>query len=89
MFLDDHDTVVFQNDVLKNASECAAMTVLASLNDDNVGLGNVGILTGPPFFAAIVAYINGTGKLAIQGVDYPASPSDFLAGGSPLGATMM
>ena len=27
-FLGDHDTVVFQNDVLKNGSDCAAMTVL-------------------------------------------------------------
>ena len=27
-FLGDHDTVVFQNDVLKNGSACAAMTVL-------------------------------------------------------------
>jgi hypothetical protein len=27
-FLGDHDTVVFQNDVLKNESDCAAMTVL-------------------------------------------------------------
>lgn len=27
-FLGDHDTVVFQNDVLKNGSGCAAMTVL-------------------------------------------------------------
>ena len=28
MFLGDHDTVVFRNDVLKNGSDCAAMTVL-------------------------------------------------------------
>jgi hypothetical protein len=27
-FLGDHDTVVFQNDVLKNGSDCAAMTLL-------------------------------------------------------------
>ena len=27
-FLGDRDTVVFQNDVLKNGSDCAAMTVL-------------------------------------------------------------
>lgn len=52
-------------------------------------LGNVGILTGPPFFAAIAAYMNGTGKLAIQGVDYPADIAGFLAGGSTIGATTM
>jgi hypothetical protein len=49
----------------------------------------VGILTGPPFFAEIAAYMNGTGKLAIQGVDYPAEISGFLAGGSTIGATTM
>jgi hypothetical protein len=27
-FLGDHDTVVFQNDILSNGSACAAMTVL-------------------------------------------------------------
>jgi hypothetical protein len=27
-FLGDHHTVIFQNDVLKNGSSCAAMTVL-------------------------------------------------------------
>jgi len=51
--------------------------------------GNVGILTGPPFFAAIAEYMNGTGRLAIQGVDYPAEVASFLAGGSPIGAALM
>lgn len=51
--------------------------------------GNVGILTGPPFFAAIAAYMNGTDKLAIQGVDYPADIAGFLAGGSLLGGVDM
>jgi hypothetical protein len=52
-------------------------------------IGNVGILTGPPFFASIAAYMNGTGRLAIQGVDYPANIAGFLAGGSTTGATTM
>lgn len=52
-------------------------------------IGNVGILVGPPFFAAIAEYMNGTGQLAIQGVDYDASIAGFLEGGSPQGATTM
>ncbi|KAF4634940.1 hypothetical protein G7Y89_g3152 [Cudoniella acicularis] len=51
--------------------------------------GNVGILTGPPFFAAMAAYINGTNQLAIQGVDYPADIAGFLSGGSIIGAATM
>jgi hypothetical protein len=52
-------------------------------------VGNVGFLTGPPFFAAIAAYVNGADKVAIQGVDYPADIAGFLAGGSPLGGIVM
>ena len=52
-------------------------------------LGNVGILTGPPFFAAIAEYMNGTNQLAIQGVDYPADITGFLEGGSPIGVAVM
>ncbi|PMD23136.1 carbohydrate esterase family 5 protein [Hyaloscypha hepaticicola] len=51
--------------------------------------GNVGILTGPPFFAAIAEYLNGTNQLAIQGVDYPADITGFLEGGSPIGVAVM
>ena len=49
----------------------------------------MGILTGPPFFAAMAEYMNGTNQLAIQGVDYPADIAGFLAGGSPIGVTVM
>ena len=52
-------------------------------------LGNVGFLTGPPFFAAIAEYMNGTNQLAIQGVDYPADMTGFLEGGSPIGVAVM
>jgi len=52
-------------------------------------IGNVGILTGPPFFAAVGAFINGTGDLAIQGVDYKADVAGFRTGGSADGAKMM
>ncbi|KAK1596317.1 cutinase [Colletotrichum navitas] len=50
--------------------------------------GNVGFLTGPPFFDALKTYVNGTGTLSIQGVNqYPAEPAGFFAGGSMTGAT--
>lgn len=53
-------------------------------------IGNVGILAGPSFFAAIAAYnMNGTARLAVQGIDYPANIGGFLAGGSPVGAITM
>ncbi|KAI3549600.1 cutinase [Colletotrichum filicis] len=49
--------------------------------------GNVGFLTGPPFFDALRTYMNGTGSIAIQGVNsYPADPPGFFAGGSATGA---
>ncbi|OHF01479.1 cutinase [Colletotrichum orchidophilum] len=49
--------------------------------------GNVGFLTGPPFFDALRTYMNGTGSIAIQGVNsYPAQPAGFFAGGSATGA---
>lgn len=49
----------------------------------------MGALTGPPFFAAVASSLNGTNQLAVQGVDYDASISGFLAGGSPQGASTM
>jgi cutinase len=33
--------------------------------------------------------MNGTNQLAIQGVDYPADLTGFLAGGSPIGVVVM
>ncbi|TDZ51841.1 Cutinase [Colletotrichum trifolii] len=52
--------------------------------------GNVGFLTGPPFFDALRTYMNGTGSIAVQGVNnYPAQPAGFFAGGSKNGASFM
>jgi len=88
--------VVVRNDVLGGGNstsgngngtvatgKCATMTVLFARGTGE--LGNVGLLAGPPFFDAIASYMNGTGQLAVQGVDYPADVGGFLAGGSPLG----
>ncbi|KAF6840858.1 cutinase [Colletotrichum plurivorum] len=52
--------------------------------------GNVGFLTGPPFFDALRTYMNGSGSVVVQGVnDYPAQPADFFVGGSKKGAAFM
>ncbi|KAJ0337975.1 hypothetical protein COL922a_006109 [Colletotrichum nupharicola] len=52
--------------------------------------GNVGFLTGPPFFDALRTYMNGTSTVAVQGVNnYPAIAAGFFAGGSPNGAAFM
>ncbi|CZR62422.1 related to cutinase precursor [Phialocephala subalpina] len=86
-FLGDHGTVIFQNALVKNTTACPAMSVIFARGTAEPG--NVGILTGPPFFAAIADYMNATGNLAIQGVDYPADIPGFLAGGSTQGAQTM
>ncbi|KAB8303474.1 hypothetical protein EYC80_004892 [Monilinia laxa] len=63
------------------------MTVLFARGTGEVG--NVGVLAGPPFFIALAAYLNETGSISIQGIDYPAKVAGFLAGGDPAGAKTM
>lgn len=48
--------------------------------------GNVGTLTGPPFFNALDAVI-GTQNVGVQGVPYQASIAGYLAGGDAGGST--
>ncbi|CAN8103429.1 unnamed protein product [Discula destructiva] len=50
--------------------------------------GNVGALTGPPFFEALSAQV-GAGNLLVQGVEYPADVAGFLAGGDAEGSALM
>ena len=51
--------------------------------------GNVGILVGPPFFAALESLV-GSSALTIQGVnDYSASIDAYLEGGDPIGSAEM
>ncbi|OWP03448.1 hypothetical protein B2J93_7466 [Marssonina coronariae] len=86
-FLGTYETVIFQNvlrDKKTNQTICPGMSVIFARGTAEPG--NVGILTGPPFFAAIGEYMNGTNQLAIQGVDYEAQPAGFFAGGSVRGA---
>lgn len=72
-----------QNDILNN-KPCKPVTILFARGTTEAG--NVGSLTGPPFFSAVASAIGST-NLAVQGVDYPADVAGFLAGGSASGST--
>jgi cutinase len=50
--------------------------------------GNVGTLTGPPFFNAL-DQVMGAGQVGVQGVPYPADVPGFLAGGDATGSKTM
>jgi hypothetical protein len=51
--------------------------------------GNVGTLTGPPFFNAITSKVGNSATVAVQGVEYPAVPAGFFAGGDKQGSQTM
>lgn len=74
-----------QNDLV-NGSPCKAITVLFARGTTSPG--NMGESTGPPFVQAIGALV-GTGNIAVQGIDYPASVIGFLQGGDAAGSTRM
>ncbi|KAK1985803.1 cutinase [Colletotrichum cereale] len=68
-----------------SAVACPSIAVIYARGTNEPG--NVGFLTGPPFFDALKTYVNGTGTMSIQGVNqYPAEPAGFFAGGSTTGA---
>lgn len=71
---------------LKNGGGCKAMTVIFARGTTETG--NVGTLSGPPFFQALDAAV-GADKVAVQGVDYPADIPGFLAGGDANGSKTM
>lgn len=64
-------------------AECKPVTVIFARG--TIELGNVGSITGPPFFNALNDLI-GEENIAIQGVDYPADIIGYLKGGDPGGA---
>ncbi|KAG8533133.1 uncharacterized protein KY384_001916 [Bacidia gigantensis] len=69
----------FDYDVTRNElSECKAVTLIYARG--TIELGNVGSITGPPFFNALDVLL-GSDKLAVQGVDYPATILGYLEGG--------
>lgn len=67
-------------------TSCKAMTVIFARGTTEAG--NVGTLSGPPFFANLSMMV-GENNLAVQGVDYPASIQGFLAGGDANGSKLM
>jgi hypothetical protein len=70
----------------QNEVGCTAMTVIFARGTTEPG--NVGLVTGPPFFDALNAML-GANAVTIQGVNYGASIEGFLEGGDPAGGTMM
>ena len=67
-------------------SECKPVTVIFARG--TIELGNVGAITGPPFFNALDLVI-GAENVAIQGVDYPATILGYLEGGDKGGASTL
>jgi Cutinase len=68
------------------AAGCKDMTVIFARGTTESG--NVGLLTGPPFFDALSAMI-GADSMEVLGVDYPASIEGFLQGGDATGSQTM
>lgn len=74
---------------LTDGTACRAVTVIyarGTTQEGNVGSADS---EGPTFFNALAGRLGGTGRLAIQGVTYPADVFGFLAGGDAAGATTM
>lgn len=71
------------------AINCAQTIVIFARGTTETG--NVGTLTGPPFFQALATAVGGgtTAQLVVQGVDYPADVAGFLAGGDAGGSQLM
>lgn len=70
---------------LAAGSPCKGHTVI--FGRGTFEIGNVGSITGPPFFEALSKLVNS--DLAVQGVDYPANIRGFLAGGDTDGSAKM
>jgi cutinase len=78
---------VLNVDTTENAAAgCKDMTVIFARGTTEPG--NVGVVTGPPFFDALSAMI-GQNSISVQGVDYPASIEGFLESGDAAGSQTM
>ncbi len=64
--------------------ECKPVTVIFARG--TIELGNVGSITGPPFFNALDVVL-GAENVGVQGVDYPADILGYLEGGDKGGAS--
>ena len=71
------------SDTRNELFECKPVTVIFARG--TIELGNVGSITGPPFFNALDDVI-GADNIAVQGVAYPANILGYLEGGDPGGA---
>nr|POE53450.1 cutinase [Quercus suber] len=71
---------------LTDGTPCRALTIIFARG--TFESGNVGTLTGPPFFQA-VANLLGSSAVAVQGVAYPADVAGFEAGGDAAGSALM
>lgn len=74
---------------LTDGTACRPISVLYARGTN--GAGNVGEAgsEGPSFFNAIASRVGGISRLAIQGVNYPATVLGFLAGGDAQGTTTL
>jgi len=70
------------NDLL-DGSPCKDLTLIFARGTTEPG--NMGIIVGPPFADALISDL-GADRVAVQGVDYPASIAGFLEGGDPTGS---
>ncbi|KAF6820410.1 cutinase [Colletotrichum musicola] len=68
-----------ENDLARKAA-CADVTVVFARGTTEPG--NVGLVTGPPFFDALREQMGGSKSLAVQGVEYPATFAGFNRNGT-------
>ena len=68
-----------QRDDLARNAPCADVTVVFARGTTEPG--NVGLVTGPPFFDALSEQL-GSKTLAVQGVEYPATFAGFNLNGT-------
>ncbi|CAM1510474.1 Fc.00g008090.m01.CDS01 [Cosmosporella sp. VM-42] len=68
------------------SGDCKAVTVIFARGTSETG--NVGTVTGPPFFQALAKKL-GDDKLAVQGVEYAADVAGIIALGDPAGSKKM
>lgn len=76
---------VFGINPTSHRSGCSDVTLIFARGTCDPG--NMGVLVGPPFVAALQSALGGR-SLGVQGVDYPASVDGYLNADSSAGQTM-
>ncbi len=74
---------------LTDGTPCRDVTLIYARGTTQAGNVGAADKEGPVMFDALASQLGGTDKIAIQGVDYPASIWGFLEGGDPGGAQTM